>query len=133
MRHGVVVDAIMGVGHAAGPCGFDVGQHLKDFPIRQDIAKADHVAFVAIADNRLGAMFGDREKLCVGVMPCVAGFVVRGCGKVAFGVAVAPVFLALKVKTVAGGALRLVDRAASRDGRLVGIGQEACRGFGPEG
>jgi hypothetical protein len=76
---------------------------------------AGHVALVAAADHRRGAIADDAEEDGVRMVPGVAAGVVRRRRQAAGGERRAPVGLALKLRAVAGGAVRVVNRPPERD------------------
>src|SRR5688572_33001773 len=103
------------------PPGLDVGERCPDLGVGQLARERRHVALVILRGVLAGdeAVLGDAEQNVVGMVPGMPTFVVRRRREAAVRQAVAPVRLALELRSMAGGAMSCVNLRAGRRHRGV--------------
>src|SRR3546814_7029120 len=75
----LLVDAALARARVCRPPALDEGEHCPDFPFAQRLSKSRHVTLVAFRrQRRLEAQLRDTKQDLVGMMPGMAGLVVRG-------------------------------------------------------
>lgn len=117
---GVAGPGTLGVLYFRRPAALDVGQHRPDVGVVEHLGVHRHGALEVGAGHGGGAPLGHVEQHLVGMVPSVAGCVVRRRRQGAVGVHPPPVGLSFEVGAVAGRAALLVDHGAARHQLRVG-------------
>src|ERR1700735_1622736 len=98
--------------HAGRPGAFDEGENRMDLVVAQNVGKGRHVRLIAGCGEFIDAVRDQLVKLGVGMLPAMAGLVMRRCRQPAVLAGFPPARLTFQLGTMAGRAILVIERVA---------------------